>query len=241
MTGASAGRAPLRGADRWLLLALPFLAQLFVILVAAQVLVAVGERPLRSQAFYSLPNALTYLLGFVVLGTATVLVARRLGPVREVLALRRTPLLPALGWSATAILAALIVARLLEPVFGGSASQNLRQDPFPGGLAATVAVVLIGLAFVVGAPVTEELYFRALLLDPLSTAIGRSGAVVATSLLFGLAHFQPRALPVIIAIGAILAILRLVTRSIGPPIAVHAANNALAFTVALLGPLSGPS
>jgi membrane protease YdiL (CAAX protease family) len=241
MTGIEPGRRPLRGATLWLLLVLPYLAQLVIVVFAAQILATVGERPPRTQAFYYLPNAAIYLLGFLALGGVTVLVARQIGPLREVLALRRTPLLPAIGWSVAALLAALIFARLLEPVFGGSASQDLRQDPFPGGLSATVAIVLIGLAFVVGAPVTEELYFRALLLDPMAAALGRSAAVIGTSVLFGLVHLQPRALPVIIAIGAILAILRFATRSIWPPMAVHGANNALAFTAALVGPLAGPS
>jgi membrane protease YdiL (CAAX protease family) len=233
--------APPRGPLLWVLLALPLVTQFTIVAAAAVLLAAITVRPERSAAFYDLPNALVYLLGFLILGTVTVLVARRLGRPRDVLALRRTALLPAIGWSVVAMASALVIARLLEPIFGGSASQDLRQDAFPGGTEASVAIALIGIAFILGAPITEELYFRALLLDPFAAALGRAAAVIATAGLFGLAHFQPQAFPVIMAIGVILAILRFKTRSVWPSIAVHGVNNALAFSIALFGPLTGPS
>lgn len=224
------------GVGAWLLLAVPFLVQLLVVGLAASLLAAIGERPPRELSFYHLPNGLLYLAGFGVFGAATYIVARRLGNPRSLLAIRRTPLWPAVGWSAVAIAGAIAVAAVLEPLFGGSASQDLRQAAFPGGLEATVALTLVGIAFVIGAPVTEELYFRGLLLGRIAPVLGSTAAVIATSGFFALAHFQPAAFPVIFAIGAIFALLRLKTDSIWPPMGVHAINNAFAFSIALLGP-----
>ncbi len=229
-------RATRGGVGAWLLLAVPFIVQLVVVGTAAGLLAAVGERPPSDQYFYHLPNGVLYLIGFAAFGGATYLVARHLGPPRALLALRRTPLWPAVGWSVVALAGAIAVAAILEPLFGGSASQDLRQAAFPGGVSATLALGLVGFAFVIGAPVTEELYFRGLLLGRFAATLGSAAAVVATSGLFALAHFQPAAFPVILAIGAIFALLRLKTDSIWPPMVVHGINNALAFTIALLGP-----
>lgn len=229
-------RAAPTGVGAWLLLAVPFLAQLLVVGLAASVLAALDERPPRELSFYHLPNGVLYLAGFAVFGAATYLVARRLGSPRALLAIRRTPFWPAVGWSVVALAGAIAAAAALEPIFGGSASQDLRQAAFPGGFEATVALVLVGIAFVIGAPVTEELYFRGLLLGRIATVLGSTAAVIATSGFFALAHFQPAAFPVILAIGAIFAVLRLKTDSIWPPMAVHGINNALAFSIALLGP-----
>lgn len=226
-----------RGFGVWLLLAVPFLVQLLVVGTAASLLALIGERPPRDQSFYHLPNGILYLAGFAVFGAATILVARHLGPVRPALALRRTALGPAIGWSIVGFAGAIAVAAALEPIFGGSASQDLRQVAFPGGIAATIAITLVGIAFVIGAPVTEELYFRGLLLGRIAPVLGSTAAVIATSGFFALAHFQPAAFPVIFAIGTIFALLRIKTNSIWPPMAVHGVNNAFAFSIALLGPL----
>lgn len=232
----NATRTPTRGVGAWFLLAVPFLIQVLVVGTAASLLALVGERPPRDQSFYHLPNGILYLAGFAVFGAATYLVARHLGPPRALLALRRTPLWPAVGWSAVGLAGAIAVAAALEPIFGGSASQDLRQAAFPGGATATIAIILVGIAFVIGAPVTEELYFRGLLLGRIAPVLGSTAAVIATSGFFALAHFQPAAFPVILAIGAIFALLRLKTDSIWPPMVVHAINNAFAFSIALLGP-----
>lgn len=96
------------------------------------------------------------------------------------------------------------------------------------GLAHGGGVILLVLVLVVGAPVVEELFFRGLLLKALRERIGPAGAVLASAGLFGLAHFEPRQLPVLALFGVVLGLLALRTGRLGASICAHAAFNALA-------------
>ena len=80
----------------------------------------------------------------------------------------------------------------------------------------------------VGAPVIEELFFRGLLLRALKARIGSVGAVIASGVLFGLAHFEPLQLPVLALFGVVLGMVALRTGRLGPGICAHAAFNSLA-------------
>jgi len=110
---------------------------------------------------------------------------------------------------------------------------HILKIPFPGTAAAFAAAALATLSVVVGASVTEELYFRGVLYGQLAARFARAAAVVGSAGAFGLVHFQPDAFPTLFALGLILGLLRLRTGSIWPPIAMHAANNGLAFTYLL--------
>lgn len=95
-----------------------------------------------------------------------------------------------------------------------------------GGL--TKAVIILMAVFV--APAVEELFFREVLLSRVLSNYPLSGAA-ATSAAFGVLHFGAGGailIATLIAMGAVLAWLRIRTGSLGPPIAVHAMNNLLA-------------
>lgn len=228
----SAPRTPPQGALLWFLVALPIVLQLAITALGIAVVGALIDLPER-MAFYSLPQAAVVLGAYVVFGAATLLVARRIGPVREVLAVRRTPLLPGLGLAALGLVAGLAIAAILEPIFHGAESQNLDPGPFPGTTAAAVAAVLSAISVVIGASVTEELYFRGLLYGRLDLRFARAAAVVGSAGAFGLAHFQPDAFPTLFALGLILGLLRMRTGSIWPAVGLHAANNGIAFAYLL--------
>jgi len=88
------------------------------------------------------------------------------------------------------------------------------------------------LVFVVVAPVVEELTFRGLgysLLEPL----GRNAAVLWIGVAFGLAHGLLEALPILIAFGAGLALIRARTGSVYPGMVVHGLFNAVALIVSV--------
>ncbi len=79
----------------------------------------------------------------------------------------------------------------------------------------------------------EELFFRGLLLRALQRRVGTVGAVVLSSVLFGLAHPQPleaAALALVMislaALAVVLATLVVKTGRLGPAILAHAAFNA---------------
>jgi membrane protease YdiL (CAAX protease family) len=88
---------------------------------------------------------------------------------------------------------------------------------------------------VIGAPVAEELFFRGLVLRSLlgltskwGNALSRAMAIIGSSLVFALAHFEPLQFLGLLAVGAILGILALVFDRIGPNIVAHASFNLVA-------------
>jgi len=228
----SEARQPLRGPVLWALVALPIVLQLAVTTLGIALVGSLVDVP-RRMVFFNLPQQAVVVTAYIAFGAATLLVARRLGSVREILAMRRTPLRPAIALTVLGLLAGLAISALLEPIFHGAESQNLDPGPFPGTAAALVAAALATLSVVVGASVTEELYFRGLLQGQLAIRFARAAAVVGSAGAFGLVHFQPDAFPTLFALGLILGLLRLRTGSIWPPIALHAANNGLAFAYLL--------
>ena len=123
------------------------------------------------------------------------------------------------------------VAFALRPFVGEPDVSGPAKELFDkaSGISSAVLVLFV----VVGAPVVEELFFRGLLLRALERRVGTAGAVVLSSVLFGMAHPQPlpaKALALVMislaALGAVLAVLAVRTRRLGAPIVAHAAFNA---------------
>ena len=83
------------------------------------------------------------------------------------------------------------------------------------------------------APVVEELTYRGLGFAAVQELFGAGVAVVVTALAFGLAHGLVIALPVLTIFGLILGWLRLRTKSIYPPIILHAIFNGAALIAAV--------
>lgn len=224
---------PPTGPRAWAWIAMPLVVQFAVVGVAVAAVSAIADVP-DGTDFHNLPQSLVLLGAYVVFAGAVLVAARRFGPVREVLAIRRTPLLPAIGLTAAGLVAGFAVAAALEPIFHGSESQNLDPGPFPGTTSAAIAIGVSAITVVVGAGVTEELYFRGLVYGQVDQRVGVAAAVIASAGAFGLAHFQPDAFPTLFALGIILGLLRWRTNSVLPGIALHAVNNAAAFTAALV-------
>ena len=225
---------PRRGFSLWLLLALPLVVQFGFVALAASLASQFLEMPKDSTSFYNLPQATILFTAYIVFAGTIWFVARRVGPPREVLAVRRTPLGRAVGLSVIALVVGVGASALLDPIFHGSASQKIELGPFPGTPASVIAIVLSAVTIIGGAALTEELYFRGLLYGQLDRRWGAASAVVGSAGLFGLAHFEPNAFPSLFALGLVLGFLRLKNSSFWPGVGVHAANNVLAFTALLL-------
>lgn len=103
------------------------------------------------------------------------------------------------------------------------------------GGARGPSFVLLGLLTVVGAPFMEEWFFRGVLFRGLAAATagagrwGLAGAVVASALLFALAHGEPLQFAGLAALGVVLAVLVVRTRRLTPSIITHMSFNAVAF------------
>ncbi|MGI9197125.1 MAG: CPBP family intramembrane glutamic endopeptidase, partial [Candidatus Nanopelagicales bacterium] len=87
-----------------------------------------------------------------------------------------------------------------------------------------------------GAPLVEEIAFRGLGYNAIAKKGLRSGwVIVITTLAFSLFHLEPVRIPILLASGAILGILRWRTRSLGASIVAHAINNLPGAALLLLG------
>ena len=82
-------------------------------------------------------------------------------------------------------------------------------------------------AFVLVAPLMEELLFRGLLLPRLVRAHGVPAGLVVSAALFALVHGRPAPMAYALAAGLVLGALRLRFRSVVPCVALHAATNAV--------------
>lgn len=100
------------------------------------------------------------------------------------------------------------------------------------GLARGPGLVLLALCIVVGAPLAEELFFRGMLQRAVTGRHGPRWGVAASSVAFGITHFQPVQLAGLVAFGAVLGVLAERAGRLGPSIVAHMAFNAT--TVVLL-------
>jgi membrane protease YdiL (CAAX protease family) len=162
-------------------------------------------------------GALQYalLLGFLA-PIAIGLPRRQLGLVQP----RSWP--RALAWSLGALGVVLLVATLLGPLLHPDREQGLTPSGWDGHRATQFAANFVVIALV--APLVEELTFRGVgygLIAP----YGRVLAIVGVGIAFGLAHGLVEALPILVAFGTSLAVVRDRTGSIFPGIVMHACWN----------------
>jgi membrane protease YdiL (CAAX protease family) len=98
--------------------------------------------------------------------------------------------------------------------------------------AQGVGVALLVILVVIGAPLIEELFFRGLLLRSIEARWNDGLALVASSVLFGLAHFELLQLPALIMFGLVAGYCAQRTGRLGMSVWAHAGFNAT--TVLLL-------
>lgn len=102
----------------------------------------------------------------------------------------------------------------------------------------TASFVVVALLAVVGAPIVEELFFRGVLQGAFLDSMGTVGAVALSSVLFGLAHFNPilglANVTVIVAVTAAGVIFGITVRlrRVGSSMFAHAFFNMVAVGVA---------
>lgn len=221
------------GARLWLLVAAPLVLQFGFVGLGAAVINAVDGRPAGDTTLTYLPQAVLLFVAYIVFGVAIWLVARQLGAPREVLALRRTPLARGAALAVGGLIVGVLAAAALEPIFHGSASQQISVGDIDS-LTTALAFGISAAAIVFGAAITEELYFRGLLYGLLDARFGVASAVVGSAGVFGLAHFEPNAFPALFALGLVLGLVRMRSSSVWPGMAIHGANNVIAVVGLLL-------
>ncbi|OOG40730.1 CPBP family intramembrane glutamic endopeptidase [Rhodanobacter sp. C05] len=132
---------------------------------------------------------------------------------------------------AIGVAAPLLGAQLTELLaHGQTVSQDIQQLGANTPLAWRIPLVLVVVSL---GPMVEELLFRGVLLSTLLQRWGAGWAVVASSLMFALAHlpglqWQWFGLPDLLLLALLLAWLRLRSGSIWPGVLAHGINNLLA-------------
>jgi membrane protease YdiL (CAAX protease family) len=146
------------------------------------------------------------------------------------LGFRRTPLFSAIVWVAgglVVIYAASVVYQDIITHFSLGLHTNVDTLQQLGQHAPlTVIGTLIGAVFI--APFCEEIFFRGFAFAGFLHGMPVWIAVVASALLFGIAHGDVGSFALLFVIGLMLAVVRWRTGSIWPGMALHMANNAIA-------------
>lgn len=221
-----------RGAAIFVVLLLAIIVGTVVSLAAAGTAVALVEgRPLSVAGTLLLLTSTQ--IGLLVVTGALVVLPRALaglrlappGRVWKTMALGLALAVPAwVGATTLAFLAGL----LLEAV--GLPPDNAILDSFLEQADPTVILV----AFIVVAPVAEELFFRGVVYNAWERERGATVATLGSAALFAAIHGSVYALVPIFALGVALALLYRATRSLPATMALHAGFNAISVGIALL-------
>ena len=89
----------------------------------------------------------------------------------------------------------------------------------------SLGIAIFALIVVVGAPFAEELFFRGLVLRSFEKRYGVAIAVAATSLVFGITHFEALLTLPLAAAGAVFALLAVKADRLGPAVFAHMTFN----------------
>src|SRR3954471_12992027 len=173
----------------------------------------------------------TIVQDLCLIGSA-ILFARMAGRVRPAdFGLRPTRVLPAIGWAVLAWLSFYVFTAAFVALVG--ASPNEDQLPKELGVDdSTAALVAVAFLVAVVAPMSEEFFFRGFFFTALKNWKGLWPAALITGLVFGAIHGSSADIAFLLPLaffGFSLCMLYEKTGSLYPGIAVHCANNSVAF------------
>jgi membrane protease YdiL (CAAX protease family) len=172
-------------------------------------------------------NGLLYLILLGVL----LLIARGLD-WKEVFALRRPPsLVAAAGWAALGLVAIVAAESVLAQFLDAGKEQGIVPKRWESSHAG--AFVANFLVIAVLAPVVEELIFRGFGVTAIRSFVSSAATVLWIGIAFGAWHGLVIAFPALATLGAILAIVRLRTRSVYPTMVMHALFNGVTLILAV--------
>jgi len=168
----------------------------------------------------------------VALAATAVFFARKLARPRPwQFGLRPTRFWPAAGWTVVIFLAFIGLSAVWVEVM----DLHDEQDTLPDDLGvdeSTAALLAVAFLVTVVAPVGEEFFFRGFFFRALANWRGIWPAALITGITFGAIHAggSPVGFLVPLAIfGVLLCLLYARTKSLYPPIVLHAINNSIAF------------
>jgi membrane protease YdiL (CAAX protease family) len=206
-----------------------FAAALFGALVLGVVAVAFGADFKHQPP--SVQILATIVQDLCLIGSAVVF-ARMFGRVRPAdFGLRPTRLWPAVGWAVLTWASFYVFTAAFVAIIGASPS----DDQLPKQLGvndSTTALIAVAFLVAVVAPVAEEFFFRGFFFTALRNWRGLWPAAIGTGIVFGAIHGSSADAAFLLPLGFFgfsLCLLYHKTGSLYPGIAVHCANNSVAF------------
>jgi membrane protease YdiL (CAAX protease family) len=182
------------------------------------------------DVLYQWDNAIGGAVQFAVILALALVIARGMPGL---LALRRPKSWRgAAGGALVVLVGVYALTAVLGPLLHPGREQGLTPDHWDSSRAAPFFAN--ALVICVMAPFVEEITFRGVGYGLLAAKFGAEPAIVASGVLFGLAHGLVEALPLLVAFGIGLAWLRERQGSTIPGMILHASFNAIALTVSIL-------
>jgi len=133
----------------------------------------------------------------------------------------------AFGWIFVALVTYLVLTSIYTVLVDPPSEQ------LPNGLEDADQNVLLavatGMLLIVVAPFAEEVFFRGFLYQAFRNSFGVLPGALLSALIFGAIHLEFFKLVQLAILGVILALLFEKTKSLWPPIILHALNNTLAY------------
>jgi membrane protease YdiL (CAAX protease family) len=170
-----------------------------------------------------------------LIGAAIVFARMADRPTPAQFGLRRTGLKRAIGLMLLTWIAFFVFTGIWVAVWGGISGDQPRNDEALDGLGVDRGTAaLLGAAFLVAvvAPIGEEFFFRGFFYGSLRNWRGPWPAALLTGLVFGIVHFSSSNAAFLVPLaffGFGLCVLYERTGSLYPCMALHCANNSLAF------------
>ena len=182
------------------------------------------------DVLYHWDNAIGGAIEFVVILGLALLIARG---VPGLLALRRPrSWRGAIGGAFLILVIVYVLTAVLGPILHPGREQGLTPDHWDSSRAAPFFANAMLICVV--APFVEEITFRGVGFGLLAAKFGVEPAIVASAVLFGLAHGLVEALPLLVAFAIGLAWLRERQGSTIPGMFLHATFNAVALAASIL-------
>jgi hypothetical protein len=174
----------------------------------------------------------TFLQGLIFIGTAVLFASLTRKPKPEQFGLRPARFWPAAGWAALGMLTFYALVALYSVIVQPDAEQSVAQDL--GADQGTFGMIAAGFMVICVAPIAEEFFFRGFFFGALRNWRGMLPAAIITGLVFGAIHVGSAQVAFLLPLaffGFVLCLIRAKTGSLYPCMALHCANNSLAFGV----------
>lgn len=198
----------------------------------------VSFESLNATVFNSVGGAVIYTLAIVLVIGVPWWIKRR-PTTKEELGIQRWPKWTDILWTPVGMVAYLILTAIISAAtiyLLPFVDRSQVQETGFAQISTQLEYILAFISLVVIAPIAEEVLFRGYLLGKLRKYAPLWVAILITSLLFAVVHFQWNVGIDVFALSIILCLLRVFTKSLWTPILLHMLKNGVAYYFLFINP-----